>query len=272
MTSIRGAVKDRAAALGRRARQLRPGRPEPTFRYVFVVTYGRSGSTLTQGLLNALPRTVVRGENNFYLLELFRAWERVRAFRRVHMKHNPQAGHSAFYGLHEIRPISLVRSARATVTGHLLGSEPASQVDVLGFKEVLWHQVEPEETEAFFDFLDKTFPGVKFVLNQREHENVVGSGFWQGHDEAEVMGAIRRVEEIQQFLRGSRPDRSLDVHYEQITSDDPEVSQRQLRALAEFVHGSCDAETMAAMRATLEQGHGPYPFGKSRGRAGRRGR
>ena len=40
----------------------------------------------------------------------------------------------------------------------------------------------------------------------------------------------------------------------------------------EFVHGSCDAETMAAMRATLEQGHGPYPFGKSRGRAGRRGR
>jgi len=33
-------------------------------RYVFVVTYGRSGSTLMQGLLNALPGVLVRGESS----------------------------------------------------------------------------------------------------------------------------------------------------------------------------------------------------------------
>ena len=42
-------------------------------RYVFVVTYGRSGSTLVQGLLNAFPRVLVRGENDLYLLDLYRA-------------------------------------------------------------------------------------------------------------------------------------------------------------------------------------------------------
>ena len=31
--------------------------------YVFVVTYGRSGSTLVQGMLNTMPRTLVRGEH-----------------------------------------------------------------------------------------------------------------------------------------------------------------------------------------------------------------
>ena len=31
--------------------------------YVFVMTYGRSGSTLVQGLLNAIPGYLIRGEN-----------------------------------------------------------------------------------------------------------------------------------------------------------------------------------------------------------------
>ena len=34
--------------------------------YVFVVTYGRTGSTLVQVLLNTLPRTLVRSENGMF--------------------------------------------------------------------------------------------------------------------------------------------------------------------------------------------------------------
>lgn len=241
-------------------------------RYVFVVTYGRSGSTLIQGLLNAMPRTLVRGENNFYLLHLYRAWADVRAFRDRHGRHNPRAEHSAFYGLHEIRPGSLVRSTRRLVTAHLLGSTGPDRLDVLGFKEVAWFRLEEAEVADFFDFLERCFPGSRYVLNQRDHAQVLGSGFWQDREREEVVSAIRQVEAIQDFLRTSRPERTLDVHYEQVTSDDPEVSGGQLRALADFVTGRTDEATLAAMRDTLATGHGPHPFGVSRGRQERRRR
>lgn len=241
-----------------------------SYGYVFVVTYGRSGSTLVQGLLNTLPRTLVRGENNLYVLHLFRAMQSVKSFRHTHLKHNPKASHSAFYGLNEITPASFVESTRTLVTGHLLGTVPPEEVDVLGFKEVLWHKIRPVETEAFFDFLDKTFPGCLFVLNEREQEQVVGSGFWQGQDKDEVLQAIARVEEIQEFLRGTRKERTLDLRYELLTSEDQATSDVQLRALAEFAHGSCDDALLAQLRETRKTGHGPYPFGKSRDRQERR--
>ena len=172
------------AVLGRGRRRMRRwlGREEPTYRYVFVVTYGRSGSTLVQGLLNTLPRTVVRGENNLYVLPLFRAMSSVQAFRKTHLQHNPKASHSAFYGLNEITLPSFVASTRTLVTGHLLGSIPPREVDVLGFKEVLWHKVRGSETTEFFNFLDRTFPECLYVLNERDVENVVDSGFWQSQD------------------------------------------------------------------------------------------
>ena len=279
MSRVRAAVRRAGQApVGRvvlpRVRRLvrRPARAAtPQFRYVFVVTYGRSGSTLVQGLLNTLPRTVVRGENNFYVLPLFRSLALVRGFRKTHLKHNPRASHSAFYGLHEIKPHDFVLSARQLMTGSMLGAERPGSVDVLGFKEVLWHRVRAEETERFFGFLDEVFPGCQYVLNERNHEQVVGSGFWQGHEKDAVMSSIYRVEEIQEHLRRTRPGRVLDLRYELLTSDDQAVADAQLRSLAEFVTGSCDDALLESLRETRRTGHGPFPFGKSRGRAQRRG-
>lgn len=236
------------------------------FRYVFVVTYGRSGSTLVQGLLNTLPRTLVRGENGLYPLGLYRALAQLQVVRRRHLKHSPRASHSAFFGLHEIRPASFVESARTLVTGHLLGSVSPREVDVLGFKEVTWHQVAPEETEGFFRYLDRVFPGVLYVLNTRDPEAAIGSGFWQARDREETVAAIERTLQIQQFLRETRPDRVHETSYELITSDDPATVDAQLRALATFVQGGCDDDLLARMRETLVTGHGPFPFGKSRER------
>lgn len=250
------------AGLLRRLVRRRPRR----YRYVFVVTYGRSGSTLVQGLLNTLPRTLVRGENSLYVLELFRAMHRVRSLRRRHLKHHPRRSSSAFFGLHELTPRSFVVSARELVTGHLLGDVRPREVDVLGFKEVLWNRVEPDETSDFFDYLDRVFPACQYVLNQRDHEQVVGSGFWQAHDRDEVLGTIHRIEEIQDHLRRTRPDRVFDLDYGLLTSPDPGTSDAQLRGLTEFVHGSCDEVLLARMRETLATGHGPFPFGRSRSR------
>jgi hypothetical protein len=260
-----------ARAVRRRLDRLRgpqasitPARPQ--HRHVVVVTYGRSGSTLVQGLLNALPRTLVRGENNLYVLPLFRAYAAVVAFRRQHLTHNPRADHSAFYGLHEVRPESFVRNARGLVGRHLVGSESPGDYDVLGFKEVAWHRIRDDELAPFFDYLDRVLPECRFVLNSRAFDDVVVSGYWKGNDLDQVTRKIRRVEQIQQFLRDTRPERVLDVRYEDLCSNDPAVADASMRALAEFTVGTCDEALLQRLRETARVGHGPFPFGASRTR------
>lgn len=233
-------------------------------QYVFVVTYGRTGSTLVQGLLNALPRTLVRGENGFYILHQWRAAEAAVAFGERHVKHRPFKVTSAFYGAHLLASAGFVASARALTKQMLLGLRKEHEFDRLGFKEVLWHEIAPEETEAFFGWFEQVFPGAKYVLNTRDPERAVGSGFWQRFERDEAMRQIERVREIQEFLRTTRPDRVVDTRFEAITSKEPGVADAELTELATFVTGACDAELLEELRTVLGTGHGPLPFGASR--------
>ena len=213
-------------------------RSRERYRYVFVVTYGRSGSTLVQGLLNAFPRVLVRGENDLYLLDLYRALARLRAFRELHGEQGSRNVVSAFYGLKAIRRSAFMQAMNDVVTTGVVGNLDADDYDVLGFKEVVWHRIDPDETAAFFDTMDKAFPGVRYVLNTRDVERVLGSGFWRDADADEARRLIDRVVEVQEHLRATRPDRVHDVRYEELTGPDPAARDDVVRRLGEFVTGS----------------------------------
>jgi hypothetical protein len=238
-------------------------RSRERFRYVFVVTYGRSGSTLVQGLLNAFPRVLVRGENDLYLLDLYRALARLRAFRELHGEQGSRNVVSAFYGLKAIRRSAFMQAMNDVVTTGVIGNLDADDYDVLGFKEVVWHRIAPDETAAFFDTMDKAFPGVRYVLNTRDVERVLGSGFWRDADTDEARSLIERVVEIQEHLRATRPDRVHDVRYEELTGPDPDARDDVVRRLGEFVTGAPVPESvLASAREVLATGHGPFPFAR----------
>ena len=232
--------------------------------YVFVVTYGRSGSTLVQGMLNAMPRTLVRGENGLYVQHLFRAWQAADRIRQKRKGPSARRPTNAFFGINALTRARFVRNAQRLVVGGILGSQDEKNFDRIGFKEVDWHQIAPEETEPFFAWLEDVCPGAKYVLNTRDVEQVLGSGFWQKKDTDVAMAAIKRVIEIQDHLRATRPDRVHETRYEVITGEDRAASDAALKGLAEFVLGGCDDALLETLRGTLEVGHGPNPFGKSR--------
>ncbi len=265
---LRGAVE----RVRRRARRQfgavepapRQGSSAPRFTFLFVVTYGRSGSTLIQGLLNSLPHTLVRGENDFYVYLMYRAWSQVREFQRRYAKDARRGPQSAFYGLNEIRPREFVASTRQLMVRQLLGKTTRSQVRVLGFKEVLWHRIEPEETESFFEFFEAVFPMARYVVNRRDHDEASSSGFWLQRGSEAAAVAIARVEQIQEYLLETRPERTVATHFERFTSKDPALVDEELRSLARHALGRCDDEILSVMRSTIEQPHGPRPFGRSR--------
>ena len=231
---------------------------------LFVVTYGRSGSTLVQGLLNRLPRTLVRGENRFFLLQLFRSYHHLSSHRETYNKPATRLPASAFYGLDEIDLDAFAADLRGLVNRQLLGEVDAGSVDRLGFKEVLWHRVRESEQEAFFGFLDLAFDRPLYVLNQRDVATTRESGFWQRTDPTVAEQQILRIQQMQEYLRATRGARCLDVTYERLTSSDPAVVSAELAALATFVTGACDAAVLADLRAVLALPHGPKPFGQSR--------
>jgi hypothetical protein len=243
-------------------RAVERGRRRPEF--LFVVTYGRSGSTLVQGLLNSLPGTLVRGENNFYILPMFRSYDLLATWHRRHGDDKDRGPRWAFYGIDEAQPDEFPVFARRFLMKQLLGTKQRKDVRVLGFKEIRWYGIEPKETKRFFEFFEEVFPGARYVLNRRDHEQVSTSGFWQKQESDEVMATLRRIEEIQDYLRETRPERTHLVRYEEVTHDDTEVSNRELRSLAEFVLGVSNDALIAQMRATMAKGHGPRPFGRSR--------
>ncbi len=248
--------------------RLRPRRP---LRYIFVVTYGRSGSTLVQGLLNTIPRTLVRGENNFYVLPLYQAMVRARAVKRKYGGPRSRRTASAFYGLEELRLEHFAECTRRLVVEQLLGEAKRSHFDIVGFKEIRWNQISRETQADFFTFLDRAFPGVQYVLNRRNHDDVRTSDFWRGRGSDVFVDTVTRIEEIQEFLRATRADRVYDVEYEVLTGVDDSAAEKQLRGLAEFVTGACDDALLAEMRTTLTVGHGPKPFGASRRGENKRG-
>jgi hypothetical protein len=240
-------------------------------RFVFVVTYGRSGSTLTQGLLNTLPGALVRGEHDFYLLHYYRAWANVRDFKRRYGQGIAQRGaQSAFYGLNEVDLDAFVDTARDVAMKQLRGRSSRDDIELLGFKEVLWYRIRPRETADFFRFFERIFPDALYVLHRRDHEQVATSGFWRRQGAEHVDRSLSRVEDIQDFLRRTRPERTVDTQYENYTSSDPKVVDEELRRLAKFVTGECDEQLLTQLRGTLAVGHGPNPFGKSRERPMRR--
>jgi hypothetical protein len=231
--------------------------------YLFVVTFGRSGSTLVQGLLNALPDTLVRGENGFFVHDLYRASASAEAFGREHAHHGSKQVTSAFYGVRRLRREPFVSGSRQIAHDVLLGQHRADRVRRLGFKEVLWHRVEPAETEDFFGWFEEVFPGARYVLNTRDVAAASTSGFWQRQDHGEALASFARVIEVQEFLRSTRADRVLDVRYEALTGE-PAASDAELTRLATFVTGECDPALLEKLRGVLAVGHGPNPFGKSR--------
>jgi hypothetical protein len=262
--------------LGRiRARVARRISPTPQAQarrtFVFVVTYGRSGSTLLQGVLNVLPQTIIRGENGMYALELFQAHRRATGFAAAHASHRPRKVQSAFYGAHLVTDQRLAVQERSLMLAMLLPRNARRRARRVGFKEVAWHRIAAEDTEAFFDWFELVFPEARYVLNTRKIEDAVTSGFWRSRDPEEALAAMHRVIEIQDYLRSTRPERVLETRYEVITGEDAEASAGALGDLATFVTGGCDDALLERMREVLDVRHGPDPAAMRQRKKKRRG-
>jgi hypothetical protein len=179
--------------------------------YLFIMTYGRSGSTLVQGILNAIPGYLIRGENSAAVNHLH-AFHKVLAEEstRGNLVNRRKVTHP-FYGMPDVPLEASVAGIRRLVLDTLLRPEPDTRVT--GFKEIRWYQPDLAEYAAF---LREVFPGARFVVNTRNRADVLKSKWWAKKDNAAYLAGIEeRILEVAAGLG----DAAYRVHYDEYVAD-----------------------------------------------------
>ena len=189
----------------------------PSFEsFIVVVTYGRSGSTLLQTILQSIPGAFIRGENNLALYPLYRSWLRANNTRYAKGPAAiPPSG--PWYGADEVQPRRFAQSlGRAFIEDVLV---PPDGVRVLGFKEIRFHDVEEGDMPPFLDWIRATFPNTRLVFNTRRATDVARSSFWKEGKMDRIVGMIERLDAAYADYLATRPGAGHLVRYDDYVGD-----------------------------------------------------
>lgn len=230
---------------GRVAELTRPARDDLGF--VFIVTYGRSGSTLLQGLLDSTPGWLVRGENAGSVYHLFTHYRLITERPQSTPKPRPSDPTSPWFGLDGYPRDRAVREMRALVLDTIL--RPAPDTRVTGFKEIRWQSADLLD---YLRFLQELFPGARFIHNTRDHAKVVASwqkkgGGWAGKDDAAQLVEVDRIETLQRAALAELGDAAYQVHFDDYVAD-----VGRLRGLFDWLGEEYDEQRL---RTVLEKQH-----------------
>ncbi len=214
------------------------GQTLPPARYnrAFIVTYGRSGSTLLQGVLNALPGYLIRGENYDALGKMNEFYKKLpRHERRKGAPGKPATTpENPFYGFERFSDENVAAALRRFLDFLLAGDAAGSDLRCLGFKEIRYHS---ENVSARVDFLRMLYPGCAIIYNTRKPEDVVASEF-QRNKEAALIAKLNAVlEDLNSVDRNS-----FLVRYEDVVA-----GSGTLRGLYRFLGENFDQKSFEAV-------------------------
>lgn len=203
------------------------------FNRLFVVTYGRSGSTLLQGLLNAIPGYRIYGENGGFLTKLHGAYEAlVDANRHLAKPLNDNQRHPWFGSSRYDR--STLNTQFHDFAEEILFRNPAApDVRVFGFKEIRYHDLGQEKLEAFLGFLRQIYPSSVIIFNTRRVPDVLRSGWWRQNY---WHGLPKQFSDFAEFAGkyvAENADHAFHVRYDALIDPDRREVQRLLAFLGE---------------------------------------
>lgn len=208
---------------------------EEPLQHLFIVTYGKSGSTLLMGLLNSLPGYQIMGENGGVMLDLMQFHHKAAKFRDKWTFDEPLRPAHPWYGIDQFpEEVAFARMADL-VTETLL--RPGPETTVAGFKEIRWWKARPVD---YLDFIDSLFPNARYILNTRNLDNVARSSWWKRDPNSR-----QKLEKIERMLKegvATRGDRGFHIHYDSYVAD-----RARLQELCDWLGVEYDAERFDAV-------------------------
>jgi hypothetical protein len=215
---------------------------EPRFSEIFIVTYGRTGSTLLQALLNTAPGTDIEGENYGFLYFLYSAHRALQASRAHVAAEGLDRVSHPFYGASRRYRLDSERDIVELARRFLRHGSPSATV--CGFKDVRY---DVPDLEDYLDFLKPVGARPHFVFVIRNHHDVLASGFMRKANGAETKSRLEAMEQGFGRFSARNPDCTSTIDYTDIAAAGP-----ALRRLFERLGLAYDPDRIAA---TLAQQH-----------------
>lgn len=194
--------------------------------FVAILTYGRTGSTVSQAVLNAHDGVYICGENSNLAVSLFRATTTARA-TSAHATPVPLPSNAPWFGAGLLKIDGLLEKCRTILHDDVLAA-PSDAV-LFGFKEVRHtpsHFASFGEFAAYVAFLDELFPGARFICNVRGLAATAASGWWANDPDASAKLAVARdwIERLPSAAEHGLPsDRFLLLDYDRWSEDPVEL-------------------------------------------------
>lgn len=160
------------------------------FQSIVIVTYGRTGSTLLQGMLNTIDGVVMLGENENAFFQLFSYLNTIKRLAARKLTDMPS---SPFYGAAQLNVEAAKQQVRATIDNYFAPFKSDPYVQVVGFKEVKFKD-NPEDLVAYLEFLEQMFPKPLFIFLWRDHDEVLNSGWWKYEDRVRATAILELLE------------------------------------------------------------------------------
>ena len=144
------------------------------YKTIIIVTYGRSGSTLLQGIINSIRGVRVRGENMEFCRGLYEAWRSLYIAKTFHAKDN-NISHPIcpWFGADELNPDQFLHQCQTLIREQLIAGH-SFPISCYGFKEIRYlHHL--DDLPDYLDFLSQVMPNCAIVFNMRSHDAVYAS-------------------------------------------------------------------------------------------------
>ena len=184
------------------------------FQSILIITYGRSGSTLLQGILNSIDGCLIRGENNNFCFHLFKSYNAIVTTKE---HKNTNSTTNAWYGASLLDEKKFIHQTKNLIKEFLLADKISDKnITCYGFKEIRYLN----EMDSFFEYLEflkKIFPKVAYIFNTRNLDDVVKSAWFAKEEPEELKKRILKLESLFAEYCG-RYENGFHITYEEVVS------------------------------------------------------
>lgn len=221
-----------------------PGVNNLNFQHIFIITYGRTGSTLLQGILNTIDGVLVKGENGNIFYDFFNVYKKLIGFKSEHKKQILPT--QPWYGIAFFNEDTVLEHFRE-VAYEILLPEKSLNPDTLciGFKEVKYYEVGDDEFDAYLDFLARLFPNPAFIFLTRNGKDVSNSAWWRNRDKTEVLEIVKKMDQCFRNYLDKNADFCFLIDYQDMVG-----SRQKMKDLFNFLGATFNPEMIESALLT----------------------
>jgi len=178
-------------------------------KYLFVMTYGESGSEKLLGFLNNIKHVDIKGENMGVLNHLYQTYVELNKAKKYAGETSKDTA-DAWYGIHTVKPQLFAIESCSLFVEQVL--QPSKDTKITGFKEIRFLNKDKAWLNAYVDFLFDFFPNSSIIFYHADVEKVAKTGFWKEQNYATLLPQLTYLDQWMRECHQRYPKHTLQLY------------------------------------------------------------